>query len=93
MAIPYQPYSPGIGDGGQLAADIRLDMVGELQVINQYLEHAHHATLPQAAALFNEIANDERHHLMELLLLLLHVDPEQNKAHADVFARGMARQV
>ncbi len=82
----------GAADMADLAADIRSDMRGELEAITMYTEHARRAPTAEAAAVFEHIAGDERHHLMELLALLLQVDPAQCRAYMDVFGRG-ARQM
>lgn len=58
---------------------LREDLIGELQAINQYETHAAQASDPQVRALFMEIANDEKHHVADLLKMINRLDPAQAK--------------
>ncbi|MGE5550224.1 MAG: ferritin family protein [Bacteroidota bacterium] len=70
-----------------LAFDIRSAIRGELEAINEYTAFARRAPMPEAAALFIHIADEERHHVVELFGLPTQVDPAQRQAYMDVFAR------
>ncbi|QSQ09030.1 hypothetical protein H0A61_01387 [Koleobacter methoxysyntrophicus] len=56
---------------------LREDLIGELQAINQYEAHAAQAGDPQVRALFMEIADDEKHHVADLLKMINRLDPVQ----------------
>lgn len=57
----------------------RVNLIGELEAINQYERHARMTTNSKASILFQEIADDERHHVAELMHLIMDLDPEQRK--------------
>jgi rubrerythrin len=73
----YQPPRPPMCR--EMLEDLREALVGELQAINQYEEDAAEATDPQVRALFMEIANDERHHVAELIAMINRFDPVQER--------------
>ncbi|NPV44283.1 MAG: hypothetical protein HPY70_09980 [Firmicutes bacterium] len=58
---------------------LREDLIGELQAINQYEIHAVQAGDPQVRALLLEIADDEKHHVADLLKMINRLDPAQAK--------------
>lgn len=75
-----------------LAAEIRKDIVSELQAINDYQEHAGRTENKEAQELFRHIADEERHHAMELLKLLLKIDPGQCRAFLDEFGHTQSNE-
>lgn len=79
-------------ESADLAMDIRNSIRGELEAINDYVEFARRTPTAEAAALFEHVANDERHHAVEFFALLMQVDPAQCQAYMDVFSQGMYRQ-
>ncbi|SHM77079.1 Rubrerythrin [Caldanaerovirga acetigignens] len=56
---------------------LREDLIGELQAINQYERHARMTNVTQARQLFLEIANDEKHHVAELMRMIMQLDRRQ----------------
>ncbi|WP_422447282.1 demethoxyubiquinone hydroxylase family protein [Thermoanaerobacterium sp. DL9XJH110] len=64
---------------------LRSDLIGELEAINQYERHARMSAHPPARQLFHEIANDERHHVAELLKMIAELDPRQAQELRRVF--------
>ncbi|MTI60284.1 MAG: rubrerythrin [Firmicutes bacterium] len=58
---------------------LRINLIGELEAINQYEQHARMTTNPEASMLFQEIANDEKHHVAELIHLIMDLDAKQRE--------------
>jgi rubrerythrin len=56
---------------------LREDLIGELQAINQYERHARMTHNSQARQLFLEIADDEKHHVAELMRMITQLDRRQ----------------
>ncbi|MCG0275364.1 MAG: hypothetical protein L5655_04245 [Thermosediminibacteraceae bacterium] len=56
---------------------LREDLIGELQAINQYERHARMTCYAPARDLFLEIADDERHHVAELMKMITQLDRRQ----------------
>ncbi len=74
------PNRPNIDNNDLTTLELlRINLIGELEAINQYERHARITTNTKASILFQEIANDERHHVAELMHLIMDLDPEQRK--------------
>jgi|GEM_PF-2251744 rubrerythrin len=74
------PNRPNVDNNDLTTLELlRINLIGELEAINQYERHARITTNPEASMLFQEIANDERHHVAELMHLIMDLDPEQRK--------------
>lgn len=58
---------------------LRANLIGELQAINQYERHARMTDNRTAQELFQEIANDEKHHIADLLKMIARFDEQQRK--------------
>jgi rubrerythrin len=69
--------SYGPVDSANLLEMLREDLIGELQAINQYERHARMTTYRPASELFQEIADDEKHHVAELMAMIARFDPKQ----------------
>jgi len=69
--------SYGQDDAFELLQMLRSDLIGELHAINDYERHARMTTYSPARALFQEIANDEKHHVAELLAMIVRFDRSQ----------------
>ncbi|MCF6095459.1 hypothetical protein L1766_00325 [Thermovorax subterraneus] len=65
------------GERVTLLEMLREDLIGELQAINQYERHARMTNVPQARQLFLEIADDEKHHVAELMRMIMQYDRKQ----------------
>lgn len=61
----------------ELLQMLRSDLIGELHAINDYERHASMTNYGPARALFQEIADDEKHHVAELLAMIARFDPRQ----------------
>ncbi|MFO7153204.1 MAG: demethoxyubiquinone hydroxylase family protein [Bacillota bacterium] len=66
---------------------LREDLIGELQAINQYERHARMTHYPQVKKLFLEIADDEKHHVAELMKMITQLDPRQAEEMRKAFMR------
>lgn len=66
---------------------VRSDLVGELEAINQYERHARMTDNREARKLFQEIANDEKHHVVELMHFLMTLDPELREEMRKIMER------
>lgn len=75
----------GNQDQANLLEMLREDLIGELQAINQYEQHARMTSYPPAQRLFQEIANDEKHHVAELLRMIAQFDRVQAEELRKVF--------
>jgi len=64
---------------------LRTDLIGELEAINQYERHARMTYYRPARELFQEIANDEKHHVAELLKMITQFDKRQAEEIRKVF--------
>lgn len=53
----------------------RLDIIGELDVINQYERHLAETDDPTAKATIQDIVNEEKLHVGQLMGLLFYLDP------------------
>lgn len=56
---------------------LREDLIGELMAINQYEQHARSTDNREARELFQEIADDEKHHVADLLRMIARLDKVQ----------------
>ncbi|ADL07010.1 ferritin family protein [Thermosediminibacter oceani] len=56
---------------------LREGIIGELQAINQYERYARMTCYEPARQLFQEIADDEKHHVAELMKMLAQCDKRQ----------------
>lgn len=70
-----------------LASEIRREIISELQAINDYDEYVEQIANNEVKNVFRQIADDERRHSMELLKLLLRIDPGQCRAFLGEFGR------
>lgn len=59
---------------------LREDLIGELQAITQYEQHAAQAVDPRVREVLRHIADEERHHVVELMRLISQLDPSQAQA-------------
>lgn len=64
---------------------LREDLIAELQAINQYQEHIEALEDEQAIRILEQIRDDEKEHVAELVKLIQMLDPVQ----AEKFTRGM----
>ncbi|MFW5787946.1 MAG: demethoxyubiquinone hydroxylase family protein [Halanaerobiales bacterium] len=71
-----QQYSNG-SHSASLLEMLRQNLIGELEAINQYEHHSHMTDNQQARELFQEIADDEKHHVADLLNLITELDEVQ----------------
>ncbi|TYP48720.1 ferritin family protein [Thermosediminibacter litoriperuensis] len=72
-------------DHGALLQMLREALIGELQAINQYERYARMTCYAPARQLFQEIADDEKHHVAELLKMITHFDRKQAEELRMVF--------
>lgn len=63
----------------QLVSAIREDIIGELQAINQYERHAQMTDDPSAKAIWEQIRDEEKVHVGELLTLWGYLEPNDVK--------------
>ena len=56
---------------------LRDDLVGELQAINQYQDHADSVASEEARRVLEHIRDDEKEHVAELVKLIQELDPTQ----------------
>lgn len=58
---------------------LRADLIGELEAISMYERHAEMTSYEPAKQLFQEIADDEKHHVAELLAMIIRFDQVQRQ--------------
>ncbi len=63
--------------------NLRDDLCGELQAINQYTRHIMESADPRVKDLLAHIRSDEKHHVVETLNLIRQLDPEQAQYFAE----------
>lgn len=63
----------------ELAQAIRLDLASELEAIYLYDAHAAATDNPVAKKVLEDIRDEEKEHMGELLTLLVYLDPEEKK--------------
>lgn len=80
----YQVWD-GSSERYRTQANLREALRGELAAISDYDRFAREADTPEMRDLFRHISNEERHHVSEEYQALLMIDPEQAKAHREVF--------
>ncbi len=68
----------------ELIQAIRLDIAGELEAIYLYEAHVQATDDPLAGKVLQDIANEEKEHVGELMTLLRHLDPLE----AELFVNG-----
>ncbi len=71
--MPYRDHDP------TLLEMLRADLIGELEAINMYERHAEMTSYEPAKQLFQEIADDEKHHVAELLAMIIRFDQVQRR--------------
>ena len=69
--------SYGQDNAFELLQMLRSDLIGELHAINDYERHAQMTTYGPARVLFQDIADDEKHHVAELLAMIAKFDRRQ----------------
>ncbi|MDR2866253.1 MAG: demethoxyubiquinone hydroxylase family protein [Methanomassiliicoccaceae archaeon] len=63
----------------ELAQAIRLDLAGELEAIFLYDSHAEATDDPLAKKVLQDIRDEEKQHMGELLTLLIYLDPAEKE--------------
>lgn len=71
---------------------LREDLIGELQAINQYERHARTTSYAPARQLFQEIADDEKHHVAELLRMIAQLDRVQAEELRKAFMYSLGKR-
>ena len=59
--------------------NLREDLIGELEAINQYQEHIDEAESEEIKKVLSHIRDDEKEHVAELVKLLRKLDPMQEE--------------
>ncbi|HHW18983.1 MAG TPA: rubrerythrin [Firmicutes bacterium] len=81
----------GDQDQATLLEMLREDLIGELQAINQYERHARMTSYAPARQLFQEIADDEKHHVAELLRMIAQLDRVQAEELRKAFMYSLGK--
>lgn len=84
FANPYGMKVPHTLSDGELAQAIRVDLAGELEAIYLYEAHVLATDNPVAKKVLQDIADEEKEHMGELLTLLEYLQPEE----ADHYREG-----
>ena len=85
LANPFLAQVPRKMSKEELAQAIRQDLVGELEAIFLYEGHVQATDDKVAKKILEDIGNEEKEHVGELLALLQYLDP----AEADFYASGV----
>jgi len=67
----------------ELAQAIRIDIAGELEAIFLYDAHANATDNPVAKAVLQDIRDEEKTHMGELITLMRHLDKREYELFAD----------
>ncbi len=59
--------------------NLRADLIGELEAINQYQEHLDQTEDEKLKELWHHIIADEKEHVAEIVKLLREIDPVQEE--------------
>ena len=66
-------------DHNKILKNLRADLVGELEAINQYQEHIDEVDDEEIKKVLTHVMNDEKEHVAELTKLLQQIDATQKE--------------
>lgn len=76
MPRSMRQSAPLADDNVNLINNIRADIMGELDAINQYTVHINQTTNPQMQKVWKNIRSEEEVHVGELMNMLFKLNPE-----------------